>query len=397
MRTITGLEVLLTSAAVQKSMKGNIAYLCHAASVTGDLTLGIFPLKRLFGSRLKKLFSPQHGLFADVQANMIETSSSFQPFFKLPVVSLYSERRSPTPESLKGIDTLIVDLQDVGTRIFTYIWTLSLAVEACAGTDIEVIVLDRPNPVGGCDIEGNVLNSGFASFIGRYPFPMRHGLTIGEVARYAARYTSPDTRVRVIQMKHWKRRLFFDETGLPWVLPSPNMPTLETCMPYIGGVLFEGTEISEGRGTTHPFEIFGHPKLDPFLFQKKLEGCLRKAGISGFVLRPLWFVPTFDKHQGVSCGGFQLHVVDRKKFRSWKFFQTVLRELYQETGGDDFWRPPPYEYEYEKLPIDILNGSDRPRLWVEKKGSIRELEKIERDGLEDFLDRREDILIYSQR
>ncbi len=395
MRTQTGLDVLLASTAVQKSLKGNIAYLCHAASVTGDLTLGVSPLRKVFGSRLKRLFSPQHGLFADVQANMIETADSFQPFFKLPVVSLYSERRSPTRDSLRGIDTLIVDLQDVGTRIFTYIWTVSLAVEACAGTDIEVVVLDRPNPLGGLVVEGNVLDESFTSFVGRYPFPMRHGLTIGEIARYAALFAAPDARVRVIPMKNWKRKFFFDETGRPWVLPSPNMPTCETCIPYVGGVLFEGTYVSEGRGTTHPFEIFGRPKLDPFLFQKRLEGSLRKAGLSGFVLRPLWFVPTFDKHQGVSCGGYQVHVTDRREFRSWKFFQVVLRELFHETGSENFWRQPPYEYEYEKLPIDILNGSDRPRLWVEKKGSIGALEKLERDGLEDFLNVREDVFIYS--
>lgn len=395
MRTLTGLEVLLTSAAVQKSIKGNIAYLCHSASITSNLTLGIFPLKKLFGSRLKKLFSPQHGLFGDVQANMIETEDNFQPFFKLPVVSLYSKRRSPTPETLKGIDTLIVDLQDVGTRIYTYIWTLSLAIEACAGTDIEVVVLDRPNPLGGRVIEGNVLDPAFSSFIGRYPIPVRHSLTIGEVAEYSRRFFAPEARVRVIRMKGWKRRLHFHETGLPWVLPSPNLPVPEACIPYVGAVLFEGTAVSEGRGTTRPFEIMGHPKIEPFSFQKKLEGSLKRAGLTGFVLRPMWFIPTFDKHHCIPCGGYQLHVTNREKFRSWKFFQIIMRDLFHELGSAGFWRDPPYEYEYEKLPIDILNGSDRPRLWVERRGGTGDLEKIEKHGLDDFLDKRERVLLYS--
>ena len=394
MKTKTGLEVLLTSPSLQKSLKGNIACLCHAASVTGNLSPGFAALQGVFGKRLCRLFTPQHGLFGDVQANMIETDDSYNPFFKLPVTSLYSSRRAPDRRSLEGINTLLVDLQDVGTRIYTYIWTLSLAIEACAGRDIEVVVLDRPNPLGGEILEGNVLDPAFSSFVGRYPFPMRHGLTLGEVALYAGRFVSPDANVRVIRMKSWKRRLCFDETGLPWVPPSPNIPSLDSCLPYVGGVILEGTDLSEGRGTTRPFEVFGHPGLEPFSWKAKIERSLAKAGVRGFILRPMWFIPTFDKHQGRPCGGYQVHVSDRNEFRSWRFFQIVLRDLFHDLGGKGFWRDPPYEYEFEKLPVDILNGSDLPRKWVEKKGSPGELAKIEERGMKIFLDRRSSILIY---
>ncbi len=396
MTTLTGLDSLADSTKLQQSLKGKIAYLCHSASVNRELRSGIEILRKIYGSRLVKLFTPQHGLCGDVQANMIESTSFQHPYYKLPVCSLYSTTRQPTAEMLAGIDTILVDLQDVGTRVYTYIHTLTLLMEACSNKDIEVVILDRPNPINGETIEGNVLEPAYASFVGRYPIPMRHGLTIGEIALHAQKFCGVKCQLRVIPLENWQREFYFEDTRLPWIAPSPNMPTVTSALVYPGMVLFEGLSASEGRGTTKPFEIFGHPDLDPFASLKGLEKALKEALVTGVALRPLYFQPTFDKHQKKFCGGYQIHVTDRCTFHPWHFAQIIIRELRRLLGNKLAWNDPPYEYEYQKLPIDILNGSEAPRLWVEKQGDFEELATIEQKQLNTFVEQCEEILLYRE-
>lgn len=392
---ITGLDRLLSEKNLQEKFKGNIAYLCHSASVTKDLEHGLIAMKKVFGDRLIKVFGPQHGFVTDVQDNMVETTHYTHPFFKLPVYSLYSETRIPTDEMLEGIDHMVVDLQDVGTRIYTYIYTLTLVMEACQKKGIEVVVLDRPNPIDAETIEGNVLDLNYASFVGRHPIPVRHALTMGEVALMHKKYWGGnDCKLTVIEMKNYDRKMSFEDTKLPWVIPSPNLPTVEAAYTFVGTVLYEGTNISEGRGTTRSLEIIGHPKIEAFGFHEKLKPVLKEAKLEGFILRPLVFLPTFQKHAGIPCGGFQIHVTDRSKFEPWRLCQYLLREMYHELGKDFKWKEPPYEYEYHKVPVDLINGTDELRLWVEKRGSEAEYQVIMAKNQEIYREQRQSILLY---
>ncbi len=391
----TGLERLLSEKDLQAKFKGNIGYLCHSASVTKDLEHGLLALQRVFGSQLKKIFGPQHGFVTDVQDNMVETTHYTHPYFKLPVYSLYSETRIPTDEMLEGLDHIFVDLQDVGTRIYTYIYTMTLLMEACQKKGIEVVILDRPNPIDADTLEGNILDLNYASFVGRHPIPVRHGLTMGEVAKMHAKYWGgKDCKLTVIEMKGYNRKMSYEDTGLPWVIPSPNLPTIEAAYTFVGTVLYEGTNISEGRGTTRSLEIIGHPKIEAFGFHEKLKPVLAKANLKGFVLRPLVFLPTFQKHAGKPTGGYQIHVTDRKTFEPWRLCQYLLREMYHELGSDFAWKVPPYEYEYHKVPVDLINGTDELRLWVEKRGSEEEYQAIMKKGQSEWLEQRKSCLIY---
>lgn len=392
--TSTGLDRLLDDRSLQQKFRGNIAYLCHNASIDSRRREGLSALSAVFGKQLKAVFSPQHGLFAEAQDNMIETDHFRHPHFNIPVYSLYSETRSPTPAMLDGVDHVIVDLQDVGCRAYTFVYTMTLMLEACGRAGIEVTVLDRPNPLGGTTVEGNVLDPGFRSFIGLYPLPMRHGLTIGEIAGMAVNRWGIGCSLEVVRMKGWRRAHYFDETRLPWVYPSPNMPHPETTLIFPATVLLEGTDWSEGRGTTRPFELFGHPSLQPHAALEHLEKTVQKLGLLGFTLRPLYFQPTFDKYHGRPCGGFQLHVTDRRIFRPWAVGQILLRELYHCPESPVKWRQPPFEYEETLLPIDLLNGTDRLRLWVERNGDWAELQEMEQSGRAAYLEMREQALLY---
>lgn len=375
-------------------IKGNVAYLCHAASIDENYQHGIYKVKSIFRDRLKKLFSPQHGLFADVQDNMVESDHFFHSHFQLPVYSLYSETRKPSAEMLEGIDHVLVDLQDVGTRVYTYIFTMTYMMEACAEQGIEMIILDRPNPIGGVEIEGNVLDMNYRSFVGRYALPMRHGLTMGEVAMMAKKYWDLDCNLQVIKMEGWERNMSFVDTALPWVLPSPNLATPEAAYPFVGTVLFEGTNISEGRGTTKSLETVGHPKIRTYDLLPVLQKRFEQAKLEGFVLRPVSFLPTFQKHAGVLCHGYQIHVTNSEKFKPWRVGQLLCQEFYQHLGEDFAWKQPPYEYEEKLLPIDILNGTSAVREWVESGGSYQELEQIEQQNMDSYVDMRKDILMY---
>jgi uncharacterized protein YbbC (DUF1343 family) len=395
----TGLDRLLTDSTLQKSFKGNIGYLCHSASVTKDLEHGLLALQRVYGSQLKKIFGPQHGFVTDVQDNMVETTHYTHPYFKLPVYSLYSETRIPTDEMLDGLDHIFVDLQDVGTRIYTYIYTMTLLVEACTKKGIEVVILDRPNPVNALTLEGNILKPEFSSFVGRHPMPVRHGLTMGEVAQMHQMFWCGGNtgNVTVIGMRGYDRGMSYEDTGLPWVIPSPNLPTIDAAYTFVGTVLYEGTNISEGRGTTRSLEILGHPKIEAFGFHEKLKPVLAKANLRGFTLRPLVFLPTFQKHAGKPTGGYQIHVTDRKTFEPWRLCQYLLREMYHELGSDFQWKIPPYEYEYHKVPVDLINGTDELRLWVEKRGSEEEYQAIMNKGQLEWQEQRKSCLIYATK
>jgi uncharacterized protein YbbC (DUF1343 family) len=395
-RVISGLEVLLHSTEEQKKLKGKIGYLCHSASVDFDYTHGLIRLQKLFGDRLIKIFGPQHGFVTDVQDNMVETKHYTHPYFKIPVYSLYSETRIPTDEMLEGIDHLLVDLQDVGTRVYTYIYTLTHILDKCAHKNIEVIVLDRPNPINGIDLEGNILETEYASFVGRHPMPSRHGLTMGEVGLMHQKYWTKDkANYRVIKMQNWKREMYYEDTKLPWVLPSPNLATVEAAVTFGSSVFYEGTNISEGRGTTRSLEILGHPKIEAFSLHEKLNKVFQKENLTGFVLRPLVFLPTFQKHAGIPCGGFQIHVTDRASFKPWRVGQVIMRELYHHLGSEFKWKQPPYEYEYEKLPIDIINGTTKIRKWMEKNQNIDQLTKIEQINFEDYKKKFLETIIYT--
>jgi uncharacterized protein YbbC (DUF1343 family) len=325
---------------------------------------------------------------------MIESDHFRHPYFNLPVYSLYSETRKPSPEMLEGLDHIFIDLQDVGTRIYTYIYTMTYMMEACADLGIEVVILDRPNPIGGLEIEGNVLDAEFTSFVGRHTLPMRHGMTIGEVALMARDYWGIDCPLEVIKMQGWERPMYFQQTGLPWVLPSPNLATPEAAVVFPGTVLFEGTNISEGRGTTRSLEIIGHPNIEPYGWLDRLTRQFNDHDLNGFVLRPVNFIPTFQKHQGKICGGYQLHVTDVHKFKPWKVGQLLCKAFYSGLGEQFQWKQPPYEYENHLMPIDILNGTDQLRVWIEKDGDFEELLEIEGKGWQEFEQQRNSVLLY---
>ncbi|MCT4641518.1 MAG: DUF1343 domain-containing protein [Bacteriovoracaceae bacterium] len=391
----TGLDILCNDKSLQKEFSGNCALLCHSASVDNELNHALIRLKDIFSNRLIKVFGPQHGFVTDVQDNMIETDHYTHPYFKIPIYSLYSETRKPTQQMLENIDHLFIDLQDVGTRIYTYIYTMTYVLEACARKNIEVIILDRPNPVGCMQIEGNILDLKFASFVGRHELPVRHSLTMAEVALMHQKYWAIEKcNLRIISMQNYKRSMYFEDTKLPWVMPSPNLPTVDGCFTFVGTVLFEGTCISEGRGTTRPLEIVGHPLIKPFELKEHLDPILKKEGLEGFTLRALNYLPTFQKHAGNSCGGFQIHVKDREKFKAWKLNQILCKEFVNLLGANFHYKDDPYEYGGDLNPMDMINGDDRFRKWYENNGDNSFLDKIESEKMEDYLKKRSSILIY---
>ncbi len=393
--TKIGLDILEHSKEIQSEIKGNVAYLCNSASVNSELVHGIYILKKVFGSRFKKIFGPQHGFSTDLQDNMIETPHSYHPYFQIPIYSLYSETRKPSKEMLEGIDCVIVDLQDVGTRIYTYIWTMVLTMQECAKNGIKVIILDRPNPVNGKDIEGNICEPEFFSFVGMYEFPMRHGMTLAEVANWANKIEEINCELEIVRMENWQRDMYFTDTKLPYVLPSPNLPTPDGCIVYPGSVLFEGTNISEGRGTTRSLEIIGSPEIKPWEQLSYLNNELEKAKLNGVTLRPLVFVPTFDKFKGQACGGYQIHISNLDKFKPWTTGQVLMQKFFHLLGSEYFWNTEPYEYTEGALPIDWINGSSKIRNWIENNNTIDDLHEIENAKMVEFLRKRKEVLLYN--
>jgi uncharacterized protein YbbC (DUF1343 family) len=348
-----------------------VGLLVHPASVNARLehATGLFLKTRK--CRLAALFGPQHGIHGQTQDNMVEWRGFHDSVTGLPVHSLYGEHRKPAPPMLEVVDAMVIDLQDVGSRCYTFIWTMELCMQACHEEGKSVVVLDRPNPISGAKTEGTVLEPGYSSFVGQRPLPVRHGMTTGEVGGYFRDSFYPTLDYYVVPLMGWERSMWFDDCGLHWALPSPNMPTLETAAVYPGMSLLEGTLLSEGRGTTRPFEIFGAPFIEP----GRLVGRLGEFRLPGVRFRPLHFEPTFQKHAGVLCGGAQVHVTNRDKFLPFKTGVAVLKAVKELYPDEPLWREPPYEYEAVKPPIDILAGTGRLREDIESGTDLDRMEE----------------------
>jgi uncharacterized protein YbbC (DUF1343 family) len=384
----TGLDVLLRDRL--SLLRGRrIGVLAHQASVDARLEHAALLLHDAPGIRLARLFAPEHGLWGAAQDHA-PIAGARDPVTGLAVASLYGARREPTPAMLAGLDTLVVDLQDVGSRYYTFVWTMALAMRACARAGVEVIVLDRPNPLGGAVVEGNIPDPRYASFVGLYPLPTRHGLTIGEVARWLALGHGIRPRLRVVEMRGWRRRMLWEDTGVPWVAPSPNMPTPDTARVYPGGCLYEGTNLSEGRGTTRPFEWVGAPYLDAHAYADMLQ----QERLPGVRFRPARFIPTFHKWAGRLCGGVQIHVTDRASFRPFVTGLALIAAARRLAPHRFAWRRPPYEFERRKLPIDILLGTDGIRRAMERGRPLREIERGWAADLARWKRRRAPALLY---
>jgi uncharacterized protein YbbC (DUF1343 family) len=386
MRVQLGSDRLLTSGALKDRRVGIV---CNPASVDSELRHIIDRLTNSTETKLAAIFGPQHGFRSDVQENMIETAHARDEDRRVPVYSLYSETREPTAGMLKGVDVLVIDLQDVGTRIYTYIYTMAHCLRAAGRHGVKVIVCDRPNPIGGAAVEGPMLVRGYESFVGLFPIPMRHGMTIGELARLFNEEFGIGADLEVVSMAGWRREMYFDDTDVPWVMPSPNIPTLDSAIVYPGTVLFEGTNVSEGRGTTRPFELLGAPGIHTEAF----AATLNRLGLPGVRFRPALFEPTFHKHARTSCGGCQVHVLDRRAFRPVETGVALLA-AFRACGPGFAWREPPYEYEHEKLPIDILAGSSELREQVDRGMPAAEIARSCRAGVEEFMDVRRRYLLY---
>lgn len=371
--------------------KKRIGLLSNQASTASDLLQSRFHLQRKFPGQLTCLFSPQHGFYAEKQDNMIESDHQVDPDTGLKVFSLYGESRKPDEEMYDNIDVLIIDIVDVGTRVYTFLYTMAYCLELAAQLDKKVVVLDRPNPVDGVHVEGNLLEPEWSSFVGLYPLPMRHGMTFGELALYINSEFDTEADLTVIEMTGWKRKMLFRDTGFPWLFPSPNMPTPETALVYPGQVIWEGTKLSEGRGTTLPFELVGAPYLDC----RAVLDYLRATPLPGCVLRSLAFEPTSGKYAGETCRGFQLHVTDGEEYKPYAVSLALLQAI-QQVHPDMFeYKQPPYEYEYERLPMDLILGSQKLRKELEHGTPIGVLEKGWENDLEQFKNLREDYLLYS--
>lgn len=384
----TGLEVLLERRA-PFPRGARIALLAHQAAVDRRYRPAAALLSDLPGVRLTALLAPEHGLWGAAQDHAA-VGSARDPMTGLPVLSLYGRRREPTRAMLRGLDAVVVDLQDVGARYYTFVWTMALTMRACARAGVRVIVLDRPNPLGGVCVEGNVADPAFASFVGLYPLPARHGLTIGELARYLNAEHGLGCRLEVVPMRGWRRAMVWEATGLPWVPPSPNMPTPDTARVYPGGCLVEGTNLSEGRGTTRPFEWVGAPYLDAFRYAAGLQA----EGLPGVHFRPARFRPTFHKWAGRLCDGVQVHVTDARRFRPYRTGLALLAVARRQAPRRFAWRRPPYEFERRRLPIDLLAGTDRIRRALERGVSVARLERSWQGELTAWVRRRARYLLY---
>jgi uncharacterized protein YbbC (DUF1343 family) len=393
MSTLAATDVRLGSDLLVESPRlrgARVGIVCNHASVGRGFAHVIDRLAAAEQVTLAAIFGPQHGFRSDVQDNMIETPHQQDAGRRVPIYSLYSETREPTAEMLTGLDLLVIDLQDIGARIYTYIYTMANCLRACGRHGIPVIVCDRPNPINGEDVEGALLVPGFESFVGLFPIPMRHGMTIGELARLFNDRFALGATLEVVRMEGWRRSMFADDTGVPWVMPSPNMPTLDTAIVYPGTVLFEGTALSEGRGTTRPFELLGMPGIDAERFAREMNG----LGLPGAFFRPAVFEPTFQKHARVACGGCQIHVTDRRAFKP-VLTGAALIQMFRRFDPQHFaWRQPPYEYEHDKLPIDILAGSDVLRRQIESGLTPPAIADTWRNDEQEFRRLRREYLLY---
>ena len=384
----TGLDLLFQHG--KKLLTGKrIGLVANPSSVDSGLRFIVDLFLAEKSWKVVALFGPEHGLRGEMQDQ--ESCTSFHdPVTGLRVHSLYGDHLKPSPEMLRGIDAMVFDIQDVGSRYYTFIYTLSYIMEACRENNVEVIVLDRPNPVNGMDLEGPLVEKGYESFVGRFPIPIRHGMTVGELAFYFHQEFELNCRLEVLKMEGWQRGHYYEDTDLPWVMPSPNMPTVDTAVVYPGMCLLEGTNVSEGRGTTRPFEIFGAPWIDPDRLCKAMEA----FSLKGVLFRPLFFKPTFNKYAGQLCGGAQLHVTDRRSFRPVQTALCLVSVFLQEFGKSFQWKQPPYEFVTDRLPIDILFGSSHIREDLEKGVHPESIAEKWSSALKAFRKSREKYLLY---
>ncbi len=386
----TGLDRLLKTEG--PALRGKrIGLLAHAASLSKLYLHALDILQKENRASISVLLGPEHGFSGLAQDMEAVTQESYRG---IPVHSLYgsqAESLKPRPEWLQNLDLLICDLQDVGSRYYTFIYTVAFCLQVASQTQTPVLVLDRPNPIGGYSVEGNIVQTGFFSFVGQYPLANRHGMTLGELSHYFRDTSAPQVELRVLPMKGWNRRRYFDELDLPWILPSPNMPTVDTAIVYPGMCLLEGTELSEGRGTTRPFEIFGAPFIDP----EKLQRRLKEFRLPGVRFRPLYFKPQFQKHAGKNCGGLQLHVTRRKSFKPLLTGVAILKAI-QDLYPEDFqWRHRAYEFVNHIPAIDLLAGSSLLRQQIETGVSLKEIEGSWEEERQSFLRLRKDYLLYT--
>jgi uncharacterized protein YbbC (DUF1343 family) len=384
-----GLERLLDEEI--STLRGlRVGLICNQASVDHSLMHAADLLSNHSDLRLTTLFGPQHGIRGEVQDNMVETDHATDAHTGLPIYSLYSETREPTGQMLEDVDALVFDMQDVGCRIYTFVYTMANCMRAAQRLGKRVIVCDRPNPINGRDIGGNILDPAFESFVGQFPIPTRHGMTVGEMARMFNEIFGIGCELTVIPMQGWTRELWLDDTDAPWVMPSPNMPTLDTATVFPATVHFEGTQISEGRGTTRPFELIGAPYIDAFDY----ANALNSLGLEGVYFRPCGFQPTFQKHAGKSCGGVQIHVLDRDRFEPVTAGLAAVKVAYDLYPSEFRWKEPPYEYVFDRNPFDVICGTDVIRKAIESNTTLSELTGEWAQSLEEFDRARRSFLLY---
>ena len=388
---LTGLD-RISQGTYPKKLKGvRLGLLANQASVDAGLETTKEIIDRRFPGRLKALFGPQHGYGGEDQDNMVETGHSMDPASNRPVFSLYSATREPLPHMFERIDTLIIDLQDVGTRVYTFATTVLYCLRIAAKEGKKILLLDRPNPLGGEIVEGNLLNQELYSFVGPYKIPMRHGMTMGELARMFNDVFGLGCDLEVIPMDGWRRTMLWEETGLRWVMPSTNMPSSLTAAVYPGQVIWEGTNLSEGRGTCRPFEIFGAPYLDPQAVKSGLE----PETTEGCYLQEYSFRPTFNKWQGKRCHGFMIHILDAGRYRSYFTTVAILKRIMDVHSEKFEWKDPPYEYEYRKKPIDLILGDSGLRRDLESGVPVQRLRESWQSDIESFIRWRKPYLLYA--
>lgn len=389
-RVTLGLEILVGKRASLLS-GARVGLICNQASVDHQFQHAADLLHAHPQIDLTALFGPQHGIRGDLQDNMIETAHSVDRMTRAPVYSLYSETREPTEQMLSEVDILVFDMQGVGCRIYTFAYTMANCMRAARKFGKKIIVCDRPNPIGGVQVSGNVLVPEFASFVGQFPLPTRHGMTHGELALLFNRQFEIGCDLEVVPMEGWLREHWLDDTDAPWVMPSPNMPSVDSATVFPGAVHFEGTQLSEGRGTTRPFELIGAPYIVPEQYAEQLNS----ISLGGVYFRSCVFQPTFQKHANVSCGGVQIHVTSRSDFEPVLAGVAMVKTAYDMYGQFFRWQDPPYEYVHDRNPFDVIAGTDELRKAIERGDELGRIEESWQTALKDFKELRREYLLYS--
>ena len=384
-----GLEVLLTEQ-VNLLRNARVGLICNPATVNHAFRHAADLLHEHDQINLTALFGPQHGIRGETQDNMIEWEGFRDRRTGVVAHSLYGSTRKPTEEMLREVDVLLFDVQDVGTRVYTFIYTMALAMQAAQECGKRFVVLDRPNPIGGTQIEGSWLERGHESFVGMFPIPMRHGMTVAELARLFNHEFGIGCDLEVVPMQGYQREWYYDETDAPWIIPSPNLPTVDGAIVYPGTVLLEGTMVSEGRGTTRPFELIGAPYADAY----EVSAYLNRLPLPGVYFRPHSFLPTFQKHAGQICHGVQIHVRSRQEFKPVMTGIAVIKAYHDLYSQDFQWKEPPYEYELTRLPFDVIAGTKKLREHIEEQVPLEEIAVGWHTDEEAFAQQRQAFLLY---